>query len=51
VSLHRYDNGSFYPGSDEADPSYTGLNAGQGHNINIAWSKVSHWENVCVGEG
>lgn len=35
VSLHRYEKGSFYPGS--GDPKVVGTGRGAGYNINIAW--------------
>lgn len=37
VSLHRYDDGSFYPGSS-GDPKHVGKGLGEGFNINIAWN-------------
>lgn len=36
-SIHRYDQGSFYPHSADAGPSVVGKDAGAGYNINIAW--------------
>ena len=38
ISIHRYDNGSFYPGSKDAAPSRIGIGNGIGHNVNIAWN-------------
>lgn len=38
ISIHRYDNASFYPGSKDADPSCVGIGPGIGYNINIAWN-------------
>lgn len=38
LSLHRYDNGNFYPSSKDAHSSYIGTNAGSGYNINIAFN-------------
>ncbi|KAK6320954.1 hypothetical protein J4Q44_G00079300 [Coregonus suidteri] len=36
ISLHRYDNGKFFPGS--GDPAEVGAGAGEGFNVNVAWS-------------
>ena len=36
VSLHRHDNGNFYPGTGGS--TECGANVGLGTNINIAWS-------------
>lgn len=36
VSIHRHDDGNFFPGS--GDPQEVGEDAGQGFNVNIAWS-------------
>ena len=42
VSLHRYDNGTFYPCEDETKvrgtPEFTGRGEGRGATINIAWN-------------
>merc|ERR1719410_3090476 len=35
VSIHRYDNGSFYPGSREANHEHIGKGKGEGYNMNI----------------
>ena len=37
-SLHRYDNGDFYPGAEDADFDYVGDGNGTGYNINVAWN-------------
>jgi acetoin utilization deacetylase AcuC-like enzyme len=37
VSLHRYDKGTFYPGTGHV--SSVGVNEGAGYNVNIAWEK------------
>ncbi|XP_071441750.1 histone deacetylase 6 [Hetaerina americana] len=39
VSLHRYDNGSFFPGSKDANYSVVGEGLGRGYNVNIPWNK------------
>ncbi|XP_041038416.1 histone deacetylase 4-like isoform X2 [Carcharodon carcharias] len=36
ISLHRHDNGNFFPGSGAADE--VGSGPGEGFNVNIAWS-------------
>eukprot|EP00736_Rhodelphis_marinus_P010463 Rmarinus@m.24344 len=40
ISLHRYDRGTFYPGSTDAGPHMVGGGAGKGYNINIAWDPM-----------
>ncbi|XP_030077421.1 histone deacetylase 5 isoform X5 [Microcaecilia unicolor] len=36
ISLHRYDNGNFFPGS--GSPEEVGAGMGVGYNVNIAWT-------------
>ncbi|KAM3864294.1 LOW QUALITY PROTEIN: histone deacetylase 5 [Diretmus argenteus] len=36
ISLHRYDDGNFFPGSGA--PEEVGAGAGEGFNVNIAWT-------------
>ncbi|KAM3622116.1 uncharacterized protein V6R79_020506 [Siganus canaliculatus] len=36
ISLHRYDDGNFFPGSGH--PSEVGAGAGEGFNVNIGWT-------------
>ncbi|XP_071960190.1 histone deacetylase 6-like [Antedon mediterranea] len=38
ISLHRYDEGAFFPASSRAEPDKVGLDKGAGFNINIAWN-------------
>lgn len=38
ISIHRYDNGKFYPYHRDAEPSMVGSGAGIGRNVNIAWN-------------
>ncbi|XP_041655286.1 histone deacetylase 6 [Cheilinus undulatus] len=38
VSLHRYDNGTFFPSSVDAAPDRVGVSKGAGFNVNVAWS-------------
>uniref|UniRef100_A0A3Q0SHY2 Histone deacetylase domain-containing protein n=1 Tax=Amphilophus citrinellus TaxID=61819 RepID=A0A3Q0SHY2_AMPCI len=35
ISLHRYDNGNFFPGSGH--PSEVGASPGEGFNVNVGW--------------
>ncbi|XP_070815919.1 histone deacetylase 7-like isoform X2 [Chaetodon trifascialis] len=35
ISLHRYDDGNFFPGS--GDPGEVGAGAGKGFNVNVGW--------------
>eukprot|EP00899_Mesostigma_viride_P002664 jgi/Mesvir1/12399/Mv00570-RA.1 len=37
VSLHRYDNGSFFPGKEDAAEGFTGGPAAAGCNVNVPW--------------
>ncbi|EFN88230.1 Histone deacetylase 6 [Harpegnathos saltator] len=39
TSVHRYDNGSFFPSSKDANYTSVGLNAGEGFNVNVPWNK------------
>ncbi|XP_075997062.1 histone deacetylase 7-like [Genypterus blacodes] len=36
ISLHRYDDGAFFPGI--GGPGEVGLDAGEGFNVNVAWT-------------
>ncbi|KAG7492311.1 hypothetical protein MATL_G00013610 [Megalops atlanticus] len=36
ISLHRYDDGNFFPGSGA--PEEVGAGPGEGYNVNIAWT-------------
>ena len=38
ISLHRYDNGQFYPGTPDADYNFVGGAGAEGFNINVAWN-------------
>ncbi|KAM6982513.1 histone deacetylase 6 isoform 2-T6 [Tautogolabrus adspersus] len=38
ISLHRYDNGTFFPSSVDAAPDRVGVSKGAGFNVNVAWS-------------
>lgn len=41
-SVHRYEDGSFWPHLKESSSSSVGSGAGQGYNINIPWNKVNN---------
>uniref|UniRef100_A0A3Q2EED3 Histone deacetylase n=1 Tax=Cyprinodon variegatus TaxID=28743 RepID=A0A3Q2EED3_CYPVA len=36
ISLHRYDDGNFFPGS--GSPNEVGVGAGKGFNVNVGWN-------------
>ncbi|XP_054652380.1 histone deacetylase 6 isoform X2 [Dunckerocampus dactyliophorus] len=38
ISLHRYDNGTFFPSSEDAAPGRVGMAEGAGFNVNVGWS-------------
>nr|XP_033779735.1 histone deacetylase 6 isoform X2 [Geotrypetes seraphini] len=38
VSLHRYDHGTFFPNSEDANYDKVGYGEGQGFNVNVAWN-------------
>ncbi|XP_056130040.1 histone deacetylase 6 isoform X2 [Lampris incognitus] len=38
ISLHRYENGTFFPSSEDADCDRVGVGRGVGFNVNIPWS-------------
>lgn len=39
ISLHRYDNGSFYPANAESNYDSIGHNKGKGFTINVPWNQ------------
>ncbi|KAK0180458.1 hypothetical protein PV327_006097 [Microctonus hyperodae] len=39
ISIHRYDNGSFFPHSTDANYDVIGTGKGEGFNINIPWNR------------
>ena len=38
TSLHRYDQGNFYPGTGH--PTTIGTGSGAGYNLNVGWNEV-----------
>lgn len=39
-SLHRYDDGFFFPGQPDADHTFTGGAGAGGYNVNVAWNQA-----------
>ena len=39
-SIHRHENGRFYPGTRYADASSVGCGAGKGYSINVPWQSA-----------
>ncbi|XP_058127858.1 histone deacetylase 6 [Anopheles ziemanni] len=39
ISVHRYDNGSFFPKSTDANFDAVGSGEGEGFNVNIPWNR------------
>ncbi|XP_058873078.1 LOW QUALITY PROTEIN: histone deacetylase 6 [Acipenser ruthenus] len=50
VSLHRYDNGLFFPSSEDAGSDRAGRGRGLGYNVNIPWnaSKMGNPEYIAA---
>ncbi|XP_015262012.1 PREDICTED: histone deacetylase 6-like [Gekko japonicus] len=38
ISLHRYDNGTFFPTSEDADYDRVGRGSGEGFTVNVPWN-------------
>lgn len=49
MSIHRYDNGSFYPGGKQANCSFVGIGPGKGYTVNVAWNETddSTADKIC----
>lgn len=47
-SVHRYEEGSFWPHLPEGDSSAVGSGPGEGYSINVPWNKVKHRRSSCV---
>ena len=47
VSLHRYDDGFFYPGGHDGGADKVGVGEGRGFNVNIAYNGVSEFDLYC----
>ncbi|KAL2633845.1 hypothetical protein R1flu_005324 [Riccia fluitans] len=41
-SVHRYDDGFFYPGSEDGDLDKVGGGAGLGYNVNVPWPRKGY---------
>ncbi|XP_078680194.1 protein deacetylase HDAC6-like isoform X1 [Branchiostoma floridae x Branchiostoma belcheri] len=39
ISIHRFDNGTFFPGSPDADCTVVGSGPGEGFTVNVPWSR------------
>lgn len=39
ISIHRYDNGNFFPHSKQSNYTYVGSGSGEGYCVNIPWNK------------
>ncbi|XP_076238215.1 histone deacetylase 6 isoform X2 [Calliopsis andreniformis] len=39
MSVHRHDNGSFFPNSKRANYNYVGSGLGEGFTVNVPWNK------------
>jgi histone deacetylase 6 len=40
ISIHRYDNGSFYPRGEDGNYTEVGVEKGRGFNVNIPWNST-----------
>jgi histone deacetylase 6 len=38
ISLHRYDDGNFYPVGAQSNYNFVGIGKGKGYTINIPWN-------------
>lgn len=38
ISLHRYEDGTFFPNSEDANYNKVGQGKGRGYNVNIPWN-------------
>ncbi|XP_031489923.1 histone deacetylase 5 [Nymphaea colorata] len=55
-SVHRYDNGSFYPGGDDGAYNKVGEGLGTGYNVNVPWEHgrcgdadyLAVWDNILI---
>lgn len=45
MSLHRYDNGSFFPKGKDGNYDMIGKGKGAGYNVNIPWNRVGYIYN------
>lgn len=39
ISLHRYEDGTFFPNSEDANYDKVGQGKGRGYNVNIPWNE------------
>ena len=38
MSLHRFDDQTFYPRREDSAPRFIGEGKGEGFNVNVAWN-------------
>lgn len=43
ISLHRYDDGKFYPQYTKSNYDYIGEGKGRGFTVNIPWNKTNQY--------
>lgn len=46
ISLHRYDDGTFFPGSPDANYDQVGKGKGAGYNVNIPFNRGRGFKDV-----
>jgi histone deacetylase 6 len=51
MSIHRYDNGTFYPYLKDSSSLFLGENEGKGFNVNIAWDTETPKELSAISDG
>jgi histone deacetylase 6 len=52
TSLHRHDEGTFYPNSDEAEATHLGVGAGRGFTVNVPWNtEATFIDPSVIGDG
>ena len=44
-SIHRYENGTFWPNLEESGLNYIGSGAGTGYNINVVLNEINCDDN------
>ncbi|GJV50827.1 histone deacetylase 5 [Tanacetum coccineum] len=55
-SVHRHENGSFYPGGDDGSHTMVGEGPGLGYNINVPWENghcdeadyIAVWDHILI---
>lgn len=49
ISVHRFDDGRFFPNSMDGGPTVCGVGEGAGRTIQVAWNGVSPVGSCCFG--